>query len=126
MAAVEERDIEVEREDQMRINQFSRLNLRYDELDEDIKDLKKKVTTYKDATEEIEGCMEADGIMIKVGEVYTGADEDTIIEKLSKLSEQAEEQLRKNTDEIEEVKAQMDELKKILYGKFGTSINLEK
>merc|ERR1711920_685777 len=105
--AVEERDIEVAKEDQQRINVFSRLNLRYDDLDEEIKSLKKSVQQYKDATEEIEGCMESDGIMLKVGEAYTLVEEDTA------------GRLSAKTDEIEEVKTEMDKLKKLLYSKFG-------
>merc|ERR1719262_1659219 len=112
--AVEERDIQVEKDDQARINQFSRLNLRYEDLDEEITKLKKQVQTYKDANEEIEGCMELDGgILMKVGEAFTPFEEDSALDNLNKL-----------TDEIEQVKTDMDALKKVLYSKFGNSINL--
>eukprot|EP00930_Biecheleria_cincta_P099359 TRINITY_DN90998_c0_g1_i1.p1 TRINITY_DN90998_c0_g1~~TRINITY_DN90998_c0_g1_i1.p1 ORF type:complete len:146 (-),score=36.58 TRINITY_DN90998_c0_g1_i1:177-557(-) len=126
MTDVEPRDIEVCREDQMRINTFSRLNLRYEDLDQDITEIKKKVQTYKDATEEIEGCMEDEGIMLKIGEAYTPIDEDTATEKLAKLIETSEAQLTEKTEEIEKTKEELDALKKVLYAKFGTSINLEK
>eukprot|EP00928_Gymnodinium_smaydae_P067965 TRINITY_DN509_c0_g2_i1.p1 TRINITY_DN509_c0_g2~~TRINITY_DN509_c0_g2_i1.p1 ORF type:complete len:129 (-),score=50.52 TRINITY_DN509_c0_g2_i1:68-454(-) len=119
-------DIEVDRDDQKRINDFSRLNLRYDDLDEEIKTLKATVQSYKDATEEIEGCMETDGIMVKIGEAWTTVDEDVATEKLSKLIDDAEKRLSEVTDEIEQVKTDMDALKKMLYSKFGSSINLEK
>uniref|UniRef100_A0A7S4PTB7 Prefoldin subunit 4 n=1 Tax=Alexandrium monilatum TaxID=311494 RepID=A0A7S4PTB7_9DINO len=124
--AVEQKDIEVEKDDQQRINAFSRLNLRYDELDEEIKELKKSIQTYKDATEEIEGCMEDNGIALRIGEAFTPVEEDAAIEKLSKLTEQSEVRLTECTNEIEDVKTRMDVLKKVLYSKFGTSINLEK
>mmetsp|Transcript_99204 Transcript_99204/g.289505 ORF Transcript_99204/g.289505 Transcript_99204/m.289505 type:complete len:127 (-) Transcript_99204:83-463(-) len=126
MTAVEQRDIEVEKDDQKRINAFSRLNLRYDELDEEIGSLKKNIQTYKDATEEIEGCMESDGVVLKLGEAFTPVDEDVALEKLGKLMEESEARLAECTNEVEEVKTRMDELKKVLYSKFGTSINLEK
>lgn len=126
MSAVEARDIEVDKEDQVRINRFSRLNLRYDELDEEIKSLKKSIQTYKDATEEVEGCMEMDGLMLKVGEAYTPVEEDAVTDHLSKLTEQDEARLTECIDEIETVKTEMGELKKVLYAKFGSSINLEK
>ncbi|CAK0839429.1 unnamed protein product [Prorocentrum cordatum] len=125
--AVEERDIQVEKDDQVRINKFSRLHMRFDDIDEEIIALKKKVQTYKDATEEIEGCMELDGgILMRIGEAFTGVEEDTAVENLSKLTESAEARLSQLTDEIEQVKTDMDALKKVLYSKFGTSINLEK
>mmetsp|Transcript_67401 Transcript_67401/g.179498 ORF Transcript_67401/g.179498 Transcript_67401/m.179498 type:complete len:126 (-) Transcript_67401:108-485(-) len=124
--SVEQKDIEVEKDDQKRINAFSRLNLQYDELDEEIKGLKTSIQVYKDATEEIEGCMEDDGVKLKIGESFTPADEDTAVEKLARLAEESEARLGVCTNEIEDVKARMDELKKVLYSKFGTSINLEK
>jgi len=123
--AVEERDIQVDKDDQQRINKFSRLNLRYDDLDEEITKLKKTVQSYKDATEEIEGCMETDGIM-RIGEAFTPVEEDTALEKLQQMREKWEARLSECTDEIEDVKTKMDALKKILYAKFQDSINLEK
>eukprot|EP00438_Fugacium_kawagutii_P032955 Skav223865 [mRNA] locus=scaffold1226:140930:145722:- [translate_table: standard] len=126
MSDVEQKDIEVAREDQERINKFSRLNMKYDELDEDIVFIKKEVQAFKDAAEEIEGCMEEDGIMMKVGEAYTTVDEDAVLEKLNKQIADSETSLSQKSDEIESVKSELDALKKVLYAKFGSSINLEK
>eukprot|EP00933_Yihiella_yeosuensis_P026248 TRINITY_DN2036_c0_g3_i2.p2 TRINITY_DN2036_c0_g3~~TRINITY_DN2036_c0_g3_i2.p2 ORF type:complete len:127 (-),score=39.49 TRINITY_DN2036_c0_g3_i2:66-446(-) len=126
MTDVEQKDIEVDKDDQKRINRFSRLNARYDDLDLEIVELKKQVQTYKDATEEIEGCMEDEGICLKIGEAFTPVDEDAAVEKLAKLIEQSEARLSECSDEAEEVKNELDTLKKALYAKFGTSINLEK
>ncbi|CAJ1445002.1 unnamed protein product, partial [Effrenium voratum] len=126
MADVEQKDIEVARDDQERINKFSRLNMKYDELDEEITTMKSEVQNYKDAVEEIEGCMEENGVMMKVGEAYTLVEEDTVLEKLQKLVEDSEASLSQKSDEIEKVKGDLDALKKVLYAKFGTSINLEK
>ncbi|CAE8658206.1 unnamed protein product [Polarella glacialis] len=124
--AVEPKDIEVEKDDQIRINKFSRLNLGYDDLDEEIKALKKSVQTYKDARDEIDACMEDEGILLKIGEAFTPVDEDSVGEKLGKLIDQAEARLSEATDDIEKVKTDLDALKKVLYSKFGNSINLEK
>ncbi|CAE7746976.1 pfd-4 [Symbiodinium sp. CCMP2456] len=88
--------------------------------------MKKDVQTYKDATEEIEGCMEDSGIMVKLGEVFTPVDEDSVLEKLANLIEKSEAALSQKSDEIETVRGELDSLKKVLYSKFGTSINLEK
>ena len=74
MTDVEQKDIEVAREDQERINKFSRLNMRFDELDEEITTMKSEIQAFKDAVEEVEGCMEADGILMKIGEAYTSVD----------------------------------------------------
>ncbi|CAK8996010.1 unnamed protein product, partial [Durusdinium trenchii] len=123
---VEQKDIEVAREDQERINKFSRLNMKYEELDEEIVSMKSEVQAFKDAAEEIEGCMEENGIMMKVGEAYTLVDEDSVLEKLNKQIADSEASLSQKSDEIESVKSELDALKKVLYGKFGSSINLEK
>merc|ERR1711976_961309 len=100
---------------------FSRLNLRYDDLDEEIKALKKSVQQYKDAVEEVEGCMEDNGLLMRIGEAWTPVEEDTVMEKLNKLTEEAESRLSEATEEIETVKGDLDALKKVLYAKFGTS-----
>ena len=126
MTDVEQKDIEVAREDQERINKFSRLNMRFDELDEEITTMKSEIQAFKDAVEEVEGCMEADGILMKIDEAYTSVDEDSVTEKLTRLIDDSEASLSKKSDEIEHVKTELDSLKKLLYGKFGTSINLEK
>lgn len=129
---------QVAREDQERINQFSRLwdalknshlgarNMKFDELDEEISSMKVEVQAFKDAAEEIEGCMEENGIMMKVGEAYTLVEEDAVMEKLGKQIADSEAALSRKSDEIESVKTELDALKKLLYSKFGTSINLEK
>eukprot|EP00929_Paragymnodinium_shiwhaense_P115892 TRINITY_DN85051_c0_g1_i1.p3 TRINITY_DN85051_c0_g1~~TRINITY_DN85051_c0_g1_i1.p3 ORF type:complete len:128 (-),score=61.63 TRINITY_DN85051_c0_g1_i1:196-579(-) len=121
-----EDDIEVNKEDQENINKFSRMNLKYDDLDEEITKLKKQIQTYKDAVEEIETCMEDDGILLKVGEVFTPQEEDTVTEKLNKMIDDSEKRLTECTEQIEEVKNDMDGMKKVLYAKFGSNINLEK
>mmetsp|Transcript_20539 Transcript_20539/g.30598 ORF Transcript_20539/g.30598 Transcript_20539/m.30598 type:complete len:127 (+) Transcript_20539:80-460(+) len=126
MSDVEMKDIEVAKEDQQNINKFSRLNLRYDELDEDLVKIKKDIQNYKDATEEVEGCMQDDGLLLKIGEAYVKSEEDDVLAKLEALRENSEKELNSKTDEIEEVKTEMDKLKKLLYAKFGNSINLEK
>mmetsp|Transcript_113059 Transcript_113059/g.243557 ORF Transcript_113059/g.243557 Transcript_113059/m.243557 type:complete len:141 (+) Transcript_113059:126-548(+) len=125
--AAEHRDVEVDKDDQKRINQFSRLNMKFDELEEEISTLKKNIQTYKDATEEIEACMELeDGILCRIGEAYTPADEDAVTAQLDGMREKAEARLIACADEIESTKTDMDALKKVLYAKFGSNINLEK
>ncbi|CAE7669216.1 pfd-4 [Symbiodinium necroappetens] len=70
--------------------------------------------------------MEDNGIMVKLGEVFTPVDEDSVLEKLANLIEKSEAALSQKSDEIETVRGELDSLKKVLYAKFGTSINLEK
>lgn len=51
--------------------------------------------------------------------------EDEAVEHLEKAKELTEAALAKYIDEAESARAEMDELKKELYAKFGSSINLE-
>merc|ERR1712183_1170632 len=105
--------------DQENINKFSRMNIRYDDLEAEIQVLKKNIQEYKDAQEEIDGCMEDNGIFFKVGECFTPADEDVVGDRLGRMREEAEESLRRKADDIEGTKVKLDALKKLLYGKFG-------
>lgn len=50
---------------------------------------------------------------------------DSMTQKLEKLKEVTQSDLSHLKDESEEVSAEMDSLKRKLYGKFGNSINLE-
>ncbi|CAE7031304.1 pfd-4 [Symbiodinium natans] len=70
--------------------------------------------------------MEDNGIIVKIGEAYTPVDEDSVLEKLTNLIEKSEAALSQKSDEIETVRGELDSLKKVLYAKFGSSINLEK
>merc|ERR1719213_923089 len=121
MGDVTERDIDVRPEDQAKINRFSRLNEKFQELEEEIGTLKEDMTTYENASEELMLCMGADGIRIKIGESFFKVDEDYATEYLEKLRDGKENSLRSKTDRIEQVKTDMDGLKAELYGKFGSS-----
>ena len=125
MTDVTERDIDVKAEDQAKINRFSRLNEKYQELEEEISAIKEELTTYSNASEELMLCMGADGIRIKIGESFFKVDEDYASEYLETLRGEAEGKLAANSDKCETIKTEMDELKAHLYGKFGSSINLE-
>jgi len=48
-----EPDIEVKKPDQMKINKFSKLNMQFQELEEEIEVAKKEVQTLSDAQEEV-------------------------------------------------------------------------
>jgi prefoldin subunit 4 len=60
-----------------------------------------------------------------VGESFFVVSEDEAMDNLEKASEATNELLQKYIDEAESTRAEMDELKKELYSKFGSSINLE-
>jgi prefoldin subunit 4 len=62
---------------------------------------------------------------LTVGESFFVVSEDEAMEHLEKASEATNQLLTKYIYEAEATRTEMDELKKLLYSKFGSSINLE-
>ena len=60
-----------------------------------------------------------------VGESFFQVSEDEAVEHIEKSTQYTEDLLAKYIDESESARTEMDELKKALYAKFGSSINLE-
>ncbi len=87
--------------------------------------MKKELQMLTDAEEEVQCCLEADGLMYKFGDCFLPVDDMEASERLEKQKTATEQKLAAMTDKIETVKTEMDTAKKELYDKFGTSINLE-
>jgi len=66
-----------------------------------------------------------DEVRFQVGEVFAHMQREEVEERLEKMKEEASKKLERLEEEKGSVLAQMAELKKILYGKFKDSINLE-
>jgi prefoldin subunit 4 len=64
-------------------------------------------------------------VRFQIGEVFAHVPKDEVESKIEQLQEATTQKLEKLEEEKQSVVAQMSELKKILYGKFGDSINLE-
>eukprot|EP00963_Diacronema_lutheri_P012395 scaffold1724_cov341-Pavlova_lutheri.AAC.71 len=64
-------------------------------------------------------------IMYAVGEVFLHLDQDEAEAKLAEGAERSAKELKALEEENKGIKEKMSELKKVLYGKFGTAINLE-
>jgi chaperonin cofactor prefoldin len=118
-------DFEVLEDDQVKINRFSRLNLRVKDLEMEIEQLRAKLQTCRDAAEELEMCMDSDGIMLGVGEAFFPVDDTLASEQLEKARGLAQDILDKRVAEEETIRSEMASLKSTLYAKFGLSINLE-
>ena len=118
-------EVDVLADDQIKINRFSRLTHRIRDVDAEIEQLKSRIQTCKDAAEELEMCMDSDGIMLAVGESFFPVEESVASEQLEKARGLAQEMLDKLITESESVHSELAILKKALYTKFGDSINLE-
>ncbi|XP_021773131.1 probable prefoldin subunit 4 [Chenopodium quinoa] len=111
-------------EDQQNINKFSKLNNRFHELIDEIKFLKDKCENLEDASNELI-LTDEEIVRFQIGEVFAHVPKEEVETRLEEMKELTEKNLEKLEEEKESITAQMADLKKILYGKFGDSINLE-
>ncbi|KAG9153608.1 hypothetical protein Leryth_008541 [Lithospermum erythrorhizon] len=117
-------DTQVTWEDQQNINKFGRLNNRFHDLDEEIKAAKESLESYEDASNELI-LTDEEIVRFQIGEVFAHVPKEEVETRIEQMNEVTSKKLAKLEEEKESVVAQMAELKKILYGKFKDSINLE-
>ncbi|KAL9267096.1 Prefoldin subunit 4-like protein [Drosera capensis] len=117
-------ETEVTWEDQQNINKFGRLNTRFHELEDEIKVAKETSENLEDAENELI-LTDEETIRFQIGEVFARVSKEEVESRLESMKEVTSKNLEKLEEEKESVLAQMAELKKILYGKFKDSINLE-
>ena len=120
----EEVDTEVTPHDQNNINEFGRLNARLHEVKGEHEGYKKRLEKLDDAcTELMMGG--GDDVHLLLGDAFIVATEDDA----TKYCEEQVEELQVVVDGLEEeqgeIKGRQKELKVALYGRFGSSINLE-
>ncbi|KAK9472149.1 Prefoldin beta-like protein, partial [Dipodascopsis tothii] len=122
----EAQDVQVLWEDQQRINTFSKLNARLSGLEDDY-ELKKSEKEYlEDATQEIELIDEDEQVPYKVGDSFFWVKQSELSDRLEKEIELADEGLSSIEEQMANVTDEMNDLKAMLYAKFGKSINLER
>ncbi|KAK4427683.1 putative prefoldin subunit [Sesamum alatum] len=117
-------ETEVTWEDQQNINKFGRLNNRLHELDDEIKMAKEKNESLEDASNELI-LTDEEVVRFQIGEVFAHVPKEEVESRIEEMKEVTSKNVEKLEEEKESILAQMAELKKILYGKFKDSINLE-
>ncbi|KAJ2847582.1 hypothetical protein J3B02_004132, partial [Coemansia erecta] len=122
----EERDVEVSWEDQSRINQFSKLNTRLDRLEDEYKAQKTEKEYLDDLTIEIELLDDDEPVLYKIGDAFVKVSLEGAQARLEKDKEVIDSCVDDLDSQITKISAEMEELKKTLYGKFGQAINLER
>lgn len=120
-------DKEVTREDQEMINKFGLLHSKLKEYEADYDHLKKELDSIHDAQTDVMMAPEEPGALkISVGESYFDAELDEVITKLEEEEGTIQAKMDALDKKISDTKASLDELKSVLYGKFGHSaINLD-
>ncbi|CDH50538.1 prefoldin subunit 4 [Lichtheimia corymbifera JMRC:FSU:9682] len=122
----QEADVEVSWADQQRINEFSKLNAKIDDLEERYEKLKQEKEYLDDVSMELELADEDEPIRHKIGDAFVHIPVSEALDRVAKDNEQLDLKLEAVKSEMDSVQSKMSDLKKDLYAKFGSSINLEK
>ncbi|KXT06687.1 hypothetical protein AC578_8556 [Pseudocercospora eumusae] len=128
---------EVRKEDQDKINRFSRLHSREKDLEEELKvkqfhDVKRLVDMkqkHKEDLEEISSELELadedDKVPYKIGDSFFSLRVPEVQELLSAAVERIDGEVSTLEEKLGEYREEMQSLKSSLYARFGKSINLE-
>ncbi|KAG2434166.1 hypothetical protein HXX76_007893 [Chlamydomonas incerta] len=116
--------IEVLAEDQQRINAFSRLHMKMQELERKLASEKRYLEELEDASNELM-LSDDDNVRFLVGECLVHFEKDTAESRLEEVTKEAQDSSVKTAADLADVKKQLGDLKAHLYAKFGTQINLE-
>ncbi|KAM0286107.1 hypothetical protein ACHAQH_001115 [Verticillium albo-atrum] len=118
-------ETEVRREDQDKINKFSRLHQRELAIQEDLKLKNKEREELDDLNTELELTDEDDTVPYKVGDTFFHVLQPQALDMLGVATAKIEEDIEKLEAKLESTTEEMTELKVALYARFGKSINLE-
>ncbi|WFD02155.1 hypothetical protein MOBT1_000836 [Malassezia obtusa] len=118
-------DVEVSWEDQQQINRFSRLHARSSDVEEELKARRAEREELDDLGMELE-LLDGERVLYKVGEAYISMLQEEAVAQLEQDTKDADEELERLQQVMEECESGMKELKVKLYAKFGSNINLER
>ncbi|KAK4651286.1 hypothetical protein QC762_604850 [Podospora pseudocomata] len=118
-------EIEVRREDQDKINKFSRLHSHELTLEEELKVKNKEKEELDDITTELELADEDDLVPYKIGDAFFHLPLPQAQELLGLSIAKIEEEIGELEDKMATIREEMTQLKVELYARFGKTINLE-
>ncbi|KAI0830912.1 Prefoldin, subunit 4 [Hypoxylon sp. FL0890] len=118
-------EVEVRREDQDKINKFSRLHQRELNMEEELKVKNKEKEELEDISTELELADEDEPVPYKIGDAFFHIPLPLAQELLASSTSRVEEEVSALEDKLGTVKDEMTQLKVELYARFGRSINLE-
>ncbi|KAJ7217719.1 Prefoldin subunit-domain-containing protein [Mycena pura] len=117
---------EVTWEDQQRINSFSKLNTRLRNMQEKLHELEQEKDALKDLADEFEMILDEDEpVLYKVGETFLHMPLPRARKRLEKDQAEVEGQVNTLSSSVKACEKEMQELKIVLYAKFGRAINLD-
>ncbi|KAL2871924.1 tubulin-binding prefolding complex subunit GIM3 [Aspergillus lucknowensis] len=118
-------DTEVRREDQEKINRFSRLHQRETILQEKLKGKQKDKEDLEEVSTELELADEDELVPYKIGDSFVQLPLEEAQTLLASSTEQIDSEVLKLEETLGDLRDEMQQLKVALYARFGRSINLE-
>jgi len=118
-------DAEVTREDQDKINAFSRLHQREKVLVEELQTKQKDKEDLEEVSTELDLADEDDLVPYKIGDSFVSLPLPEVQEMLSESTDKIDDEVSTLEETLSGIRDEMKELKVQLYARFGRSINLE-
>ncbi|PLB48240.1 Prefoldin, subunit 4 [Aspergillus steynii IBT 23096] len=118
-------DNEVRREDQEKINRFSRLHQRETVLEDLLKAKQKDKEDLEEVSTELELADEDELVPYKIGDSFFQLPLEEAQSLLSSSTEQIDTEVSGLEDKLGDLREELQQLKVALYARFGRSINLE-
>ncbi|KAJ3076438.1 hypothetical protein HDU98_003302 [Podochytrium sp. JEL0797] len=119
-------EVEVTWQDQQNINQFAKLNTKMSELEDEYDEKKKDREYLEDLEQELELADEDEPVRYKIGDSFIHMTLETAQLRVVADKDQVVAEIEGSKTEMDDLQTEMDALKKVLYARFGKSINLEK
>ncbi|KAF2843563.1 MFS general substrate transporter [Patellaria atrata CBS 101060] len=118
-AATGGEEVVVRREDQDRINKFSRLHQRELALEEEVKAKQKDKEDLEEVSNELELVDEDEKVPYKIGDCFVHLPQAEVMTLLSDSTERIEKDVSSAEEKLSKVRDEMQELKVALYARFG-------
>ncbi|KAH7263519.1 Prefoldin subunit-domain-containing protein [Fusarium tricinctum] len=118
-------EVEVRREDQDKINRFSRLHQRELVLEDELSTKTKEKEELDDLSTELELADEDEKIQYKIGDAFFHVSVEQAQEMLEQATGKLEEESTSLEEKLSSIREEMTKLKVELYARFGKQINLE-
>ncbi|RDA87928.1 hypothetical protein CP532_1694 [Ophiocordyceps camponoti-leonardi (nom. inval.)] len=118
-------EVQVRRQDQDKINRFSRLHQRALVLDEDIQLKTKEKEDLDDLATELELADEDERVRFKIGDAFFHVALEQAQQMLETSAANVTQEKSELEDKMASVREEMTQLKVELYARFGKQINLE-
>ncbi|KAB8230099.1 hypothetical protein ETB97_007461 [Aspergillus alliaceus] len=116
---------EVRREDQEKINRFSRLHQRETLLEEQLKAKQKDKEDLEEISMELELADEDELVPYKIGDSFFQLPLADAQSLLSSSTDQIDTEVSGLEEKLSDLREELQQLKVALYARFGRSINLE-